>query len=154
MLSTRFASFEVLHCSRPSTRWEADMIGYQLTFYTEQNRRHGHQTICEWLLSQVHKLKIGGATVISATEGVGHAGAHHAAHFISLADQPVQIIMAVTETEAEQLLQIVAAEKVHVFYTRFPIEFGLLGGDDAIPHGSRFDWLRHSLHKKDAPRKP
>lgn len=131
---------------------EAEMNGYQLTFYTEQNRHHGHLTICEWLLSQVKKLGIGGATVISAAEGIGHAGAHHAAHFVSLADQPIQIIMAVTDTEAEQLLQIVIAEKVHVFYTKFPIEFGLLGGDDTGRHGARFDWLLHPLSRgKSAP---
>ncbi len=26
------------------------MKGYQLTFFTEQNRRHGHTPIGEWLL--------------------------------------------------------------------------------------------------------
>jgi len=123
------------------------MNGYQVTFYTEQNRRHGHQTVCEWLLSQVRALGIGGATVISAAEGVGHAGAHHAAHFIALADQPIQIIMAVTETEAQQLLQVVAAEKVHVFYTKCPVEFGLLGNGDAAPHPKRFDW-HHPLSRR------
>ena len=84
------------------------MNGYQITFYTEQNRRHGHLSMCEWLLSQVHELGIRGATVISAAEGVGHAGAHHAAHFIALADQPIQIIMAVTDEEAEQLRRAVS----------------------------------------------
>jgi PII-like signaling protein len=128
------------------------MTGYQVTFYTEQNRRHGHLTVCEWLLSQVRDLGIGGATVISAEQGIGHAGAHHAAHFISLADQPVQIIMAVTEAQAEQLLQIVAAEKVHAFYTKFPIEFGLLGEDDAPVHGKRFDWLHQALSKSKPAR--
>ncbi len=123
------------------------MNGYQVTFYTEQNQRHGHQSVCEWLLSQVRELGIGGATVISAAEGVGHAGAHHAAHFFALTDQPLQIIMAVTEAEAEQLLHIVSAEKVHIFYTKFPIEFGLLGEDDAPAHPRRFDW-HHPLSKR------
>jgi PII-like signaling protein len=71
------------------------MNGYQLTFYTEQNRRHGHRTVCEWLLHEVRELGIGGATVINCAEGIGHAGAHHAAHALRLADQPVQIILAV-----------------------------------------------------------
>ena len=34
------------------------MNGYQLTFYTEQNRKHGHQTVCEWLLHEVRQLGI------------------------------------------------------------------------------------------------
>jgi PII-like signaling protein len=108
------------------------MNGYQLTFYTEQNRKHGHQTVCEWLLHEVRQLGIVGATVINCAEGIGHAGSHHAAHMLRLDDQPVQIILAVTETEAGQLLARVRAENVHVFYMRFPVEFGVIG-DDA-PH--------------------
>jgi PII-like signaling protein len=105
------------------------MNGYQLTFYTEQNRKHGHQTICEWLLHEVRQIGIHGATVINCAEGIGHAGAHHAAHMLKLADQPLQIILAVTEDEAERILDVVRAENVHVFYTRLPIEFGVIGDD-------------------------
>lgn len=108
------------------------MNGYQLTFYTEQNRRHGHRTVCDWLLHEVRELGIHGATVISCAEGTGHAGAHHAAHLFKLADQPMQIILAVTEEESERLMEIVRAENVHVFFTRFPIEYGVIGGD--LPH--------------------
>ncbi len=121
------------------------MNGYQLTFYTEQNRRHGHQTVCEWLLHKVRELGIHGATVISAAEGIGHAGASHAAHMLSLADQPVQIILALTEEEAEQILKVVRAENVHVFYTRFPIEFGVLG-DDAPQKPKHFSLFGRSAH--------
>jgi PII-like signaling protein len=106
------------------------MNGYQLTFYSEQNKRHGHRTVCEWLLDKVRELGIGGASVINCAEGIGHAGAHHAAHALKLADQPVQIILAVTEEEAERLLALVRAENVHVFYVRTPIEFGVIGEDD------------------------
>jgi PII-like signaling protein len=106
------------------------MNGFQLTFYTEHNRRHGHRTVCDWLLHEVKTLGIHGATVISASEGVGHAGARHAAHMLRLTDQPVQIIVAVTNEEAERLLDAVRAERVHLFYTKIPVEFGLLGADD------------------------
>lgn len=110
------------------------MNGYQLTFYTEHSRKHGHQTVCEWLLHEVRRLGISGASVINCAEGIGHAGSRHAAHMLKLDDQPVQIILAVTETEAEQLLEHVRAENVHVFYVRFPIEFGMIGDD--VPHKS------------------
>ena len=106
------------------------MNGFLLTFYTEQNKRHGHRTICEWLLHEVKELGIHGATVISGSEGVGHAGVHHAAHILKLTDQPVQIILTVTDDEARRLLDLVKAEHVHVFYTRATIEYGLLGEDD------------------------
>jgi PII-like signaling protein len=111
------------------------MNGYQLTFYTEQNKRHGHQTVCEWLLHEVRSLGIHGATVINCAEGIGHAGARHAAHILRLTDQPQQIILAVTEEEAERLLERVRAERVHIFYMRSPVEFGVIG-EDALPKAS------------------
>jgi PII-like signaling protein len=103
------------------------MHGSQLTFYTEQNRRHGHQSVCEWLLAQARELGIHGVTVVPCAEGVGHAGAHHAAHRLRLADQPLQIVMAVTDDEAERVLAAVTRANVQVFYVRSPVEFGLIG---------------------------
>lgn len=105
------------------------MNGYQLTFYTEKNRKHGHQTVCDWLLQKIRELGICGATVINCAEGIGHAGARHAAHVLNLTDQPLQIILAVTEEEAERLLEIVRTEGVHVFYVRYQVEFGMIAGD-------------------------
>lgn len=121
------------------------MNGYQLTFYTAHNRRHGHMSVSDWLLHEVRQLGIGGATVISASEGIGHAGARHAAHALNLTDQPVQVIVAVTDEEAQRLLDVIVAEHVHVFYTRFPIEFGVLG--EAEPHEKRkFSLFGHKPH--------
>jgi PII-like signaling protein len=117
---------------RCAGRWT--MNGYQLTFYTEQNKRHGHQTVCEWLLHEVRVLGIHGATVINCAEGIGHAGAHHAAHMLRLADQPQQIVLAVTEDEAERLMTRVREERIHIFYMRVPIEFGVLG--EGLPASS------------------
>lgn len=121
------------------------MNGYQLTFYTEQNRRHGHQTVCEWLLQEARQRGIQGVTVISCAEGTGHGGVHHAAHVLKLADQPLQIILAVTEDEAERMLEAVRTAQVHVFYTRTPIEFGPLGPDSpAQPHKPFARFGRHA----------
>jgi len=39
--------------------------------------------------------------VIDCAQGTGHAGAHHEAHLLWAADQPVQVILAVTDDEAE-----------------------------------------------------
>jgi len=103
------------------------MNGYQLTFYTERNRRHGHQTVCDWLLAEASRLGVKGATVIDCAEGSGHTGAHHAPHGLRVADQPVQIVLAVTADEAGRLLTLVQVEGVHVFYTKIPVEFGVIG---------------------------
>ncbi|MGH8782320.1 DUF190 domain-containing protein [Paraburkholderia sp.] len=107
------------------------MNGYQLTFYTEQNRRHGHHTVVEWLLAEASSADIHGATVVAAAEGVGHAGARHAARFFDLADQPVQVIFAVTEAESERLFDAIQRAGIRLFYTRCPVEFGTLGEPSA-----------------------
>lgn len=103
------------------------MNGYQLTFYTERNRRHGHQAVCDWLLAEARRLGVKGATVIDCAEGSGHAGAHHAPHGLRTCDQPVQIVLALTADEAGRLLALVQVEGVHVFYTKIPVEFGVIG---------------------------
>jgi len=38
------------------------MQGYQLTFFTEQNRKHGHQSICDWLLKFAEQHGASGGT--------------------------------------------------------------------------------------------
>ncbi|WP_321924584.1 DUF190 domain-containing protein [Paraburkholderia guartelaensis] len=122
------------------------MNGYQLTFYTEHNRRHDHRTVCEWLLHEANRLGIHGVSVINCAEGTGHAGAHHGAHLLNLADQPVQIILAVTEDEAQRMLEAVEAEHVHVFYTRTPIEFGVLGGEEPQKEKKHLSIFGHNPH--------
>lgn len=97
------------------------MNGYPLTFYTEQNRRH------EWLLAQASSAGIHGATVVATAESVGHTGVHHAARFFELADQPVQIIFAVTEAESERIFDTIRHAGVRLFYTRCAVESGTLG---------------------------
>ena len=122
------------------------MNGYQLTFYTEQNRHHGHHSVTEWLLHEAKQLGIHGATVINCAEGTGHAGAHHAAHMLNLGDQPVQVILAVTEDEADRMLDAIKAEHVHVFFTRSPIEFGLLGDDGTDAARKHFSFFGRRAH--------
>ena len=125
------------------------MNGYQLTFYAGQNKRVGHLSICEWLLHESKRLGIHGATVISAAEGVGHAGTHHAAHLLRLTDQPLQIILAVTEEEAEKVLETVRQHNVHVFYTRTPIEFGVIGDDSPTDKAKHFSLFHHHQNNGD-----
>lgn len=106
------------------------MQGCLVTFFTQQNHKHGHQTVGDWIMSEVRQLGIRGATMITGSEGINHLGKLHAARFFELAEQPIEIVMAVTDEEAERLLSIVRENKVHVFYTKCPIEFEMLGEDD------------------------
>ena len=100
------------------------MQGFQLTFYTAQNRHHEQRPIHEWLLDEARKLGIKGATIISASEGYGHDGILHAAHFFELADQPVQVIMLVQSSEADQLFALIKQHGLSLFYVKTPVEYG------------------------------
>jgi hypothetical protein len=46
-----------------------------------------------------------------------------------LADQPLEVTMAVSAEEAVRLMTRLKQEKVHVFYVKAPIEFGVVGED-------------------------
>lgn len=103
------------------------MQGYQLTFFTNQDRKHGHSPLGEWLVQEARKLGVGGATLIAGSEGFGHGHKLHSAHFFELADQPLEVTMALSEADAEQLFQRLHEEKLNVFYVKTPIEFGMTG---------------------------
>ena len=103
------------------------MKGYQVSFITVQNHRHRGKPIAEWLVQVARELGLRGATVIPAAEGFGQHGRLHSAHFFELADQPVEVVMAVTEEESQKLFARLEAEKVHLFYVKAPVEFGVLG---------------------------
>jgi PII-like signaling protein len=105
------------------------MQGYQLTFFTHQDVTHHHRPLAEWLLEEAKRIGIGGATLIQAAEGYGHHGRIHSAHFFELADQPVEVTMAVSEEEAGQLFERLQQEDVQVFYVKSPIEYGTTGKD-------------------------
>jgi len=103
------------------------MKGYQVSFVTLQNHRHRGKPIAEWLVQVARELGLRGATVIPASEGFGQHGRLHSAHFFELADQPVEVVMAVTEEESQKLFARLEAENVHLFYVKAPVEFGVLG---------------------------
>jgi len=47
------------------------MLGFQLTFFTQQDRRHHGVSLGQWLLEVAQGLGINGATLITAAEGFG-----------------------------------------------------------------------------------
>ena len=106
------------------------MQGFQLTFFTQQDHKHRGKPLAHWLVEEARAIGIGGATLVPATEGFGHHRRMHSAHFIELTDQPVEVIMAVTAEEATLLFEKLQAEKIKVFYTKMPIEFGTTGEED------------------------
>jgi len=105
--------------------------GFQLTFFTQQDHRHRGKTLAHWLVEEARALGIGGATLITASEGFGRHRRIHSAHFIELADSPVEVVMAMSVEEAVLLFARLESEKVELFYIKTPIEFGMTGREEA-----------------------
>ncbi len=103
------------------------MDGYQITFFTQQDKRHDGKPLADWLVHLAKELDLRGATLIPAGEGFGHRGRLHSAHFFELSDQPVEVVMAVTAEEAKRLFARLEDEGVHLFYVKTAVEFGTIG---------------------------
>ena len=103
------------------------MNGYQLTFFTQQDRKHGSHSLAHWLLEEARRIGIRGATLIAGAEGFGHDRKIRSAHFFELTDQPIEVTMAVSSTDADRLFARLKEEGVNIFYVKAPIEFGLTG---------------------------
>jgi PII-like signaling protein len=103
------------------------MRGYQLTFFTEQNRNYGHQPICDWLLKFAEEHGASGGTLVPGAQGFDHAGRFHSAGFFELADQPVAVTVSVDEQAYQRLMKALAEEDVNLGYVKVPVEFGRVG---------------------------
>jgi len=103
------------------------MIGFQVTFFTVEGRRHGHQSLAHWLLETAKAQGIRGATLSAGTEGIGSHGRLHSAHFFELADRPVEVTMALDAAQCERLFALLEREQVDLFYVKTPAEFGVVG---------------------------
>jgi PII-like signaling protein len=103
------------------------MRGYQITVITEQNRRIENKQAVDWLLHLAKELGISGATVFTGAESYGADGRRHSARFFELTDQPLEIMMAVTEEQADRLFERINAMDTRLFYMKAPVEFGQLG---------------------------
>lgn len=103
------------------------MHGYQLTFYTQQDRKHAGLPMSEWLVQEARRMGIGGATVIAAQEGFGHSHRLHSARFFELADQPVEITMALSGVDVDRLFARLREVDLDLFYVKSAIEFGSTG---------------------------
>ncbi|HTY49115.1 MAG TPA: DUF190 domain-containing protein [Steroidobacteraceae bacterium] len=103
------------------------MDGFQITFFTQQDRRHHGKPIGEWLMEVARELGMHGATLLTAAEGFGRSGRVHSAHFFELTDQPLEFVTIVTADEAERLFERLRSEQVSLFYVKTPVQFGTLG---------------------------
>lgn len=104
------------------------MKGSQLTLYAaNQSHRKLHKTVVEWVLDEVARAGIHGATVTGISEGIDAHGKYHAARFFELVDQPVAVMIAAPDAQVDALLGSLRSGGVRLFYTRCPVEFEVLG---------------------------
>jgi PII-like signaling protein len=106
------------------------MRGYQITFFTQQDRRQEGRPLADWLVETARALGVRGATALAGAEGFGHSRRIHSARFFELADQPVEVTMIASVEETERLFAHLRQHGVHVFYARTPVEFGTIGENE------------------------
>ncbi|MFT3814663.1 MAG: DUF190 domain-containing protein [Acidovorax sp.] len=104
------------------------MQGVYLKFFVQENSRHRGILTYEWLLEQAKAIGIHGGTAFRAIAGYGRHGQLHEDHFFELAgDLPVEVGFALTEADAQRLLDHLAQEQLTLFYLKAPVEIGVLG---------------------------
>lgn len=106
------------------------MQGSLLRFYVHEYQRIHQRLVWEWLLRQADRLSIHGGVALRTMAGCGRRHALREQHFIEPAGSfTVQVDFIVTDEEADQLLELVRAEKVRVFFARIPAQFGILNAE-------------------------
>jgi PII-like signaling protein len=110
------------------------MQGSFLRFYVHEGQRHHRRLVWEWLLEQANQLGIRGGSAFRAMAGFGRHHVVHEAHFFELAGSlTVEVEFIITDEEARQLLDLLQAEKIRLFYAHIPARFGVINPDAADP---------------------
>ncbi|HET9643356.1 MAG TPA: DUF190 domain-containing protein [Burkholderiaceae bacterium] len=101
-----------------------------LRFYVHQPRRHGQDLLFEWLLARAKEMGIHGGSAFLAVAGYGRHGIIHEQRFFELPEVlPVMVEFIVRPDEADRLIELVRAEKIHTFCTRTPTDTILIDGE-------------------------
>jgi len=103
------------------------MQGFQITFFTRLDQKHGNDMLSEWLMFSARDLGINGATIFAASEGFGRDKKIHSGHFFELGDQPQEIVITASEEQITKLFNLIKAEKINIPYIKTPVEFGTTG---------------------------
>jgi len=77
-----------------------------------------HKQAMEWLLQLAKELGISGCTVFSASRALAQMCRRDSARFFELADQPMEMVMAVTEEQANRLFEESRRMDTKIFYIK------------------------------------
>lgn len=104
------------------------MQGFFLKIYAGENQKHGGVMLSEWLLEQAKKMGIQGGSAFRAVAGFGRHGMMHEETFFELAGNlPVEVGFVVSEEQCQQLLALLKAENLKLFYVKVAAEYGVAG---------------------------
>lgn len=108
------------------------MQGFQVTFFFTEDRTHNGKAMTPWLLDLAAGLGISGATASASTEGFGRHHHLHSRRFFEQTDHPLELTMAVSALEVQQLFECLRMEKIELFYVISAVEFGTTGSEEDI----------------------
>ena len=104
------------------------MADVYLKFYVGESQKYHGVLLHEWLLEQAIKMKIPGGSAFRAIAGYGRHAAIHEESFFELAGNvPVEVGFAVSEADAQRLLDMAKSENLKLFYVKVPAEHGITG---------------------------
>ncbi|MFZ1904095.1 MAG: DUF190 domain-containing protein [Steroidobacteraceae bacterium] len=110
------------------------MQGSFLRFYVHEDHRLHGRLVWEWLLEQANRLGVPGGSAFRAMAGFGRHHVLHESRFFELAGTlTVEVEFIVSDEQAHQLLELVKAEKIRLFYACVPALFGVLNPDSGDP---------------------
>ncbi|MBL8251330.1 MAG: DUF190 domain-containing protein [Candidatus Competibacter sp.] len=105
------------------------MKGTYLKFYVHEHRRHRGILLYEWLLEHAKQSGIHGGSAFRAIAGFGQHGILHEEHFFELAGNlTVEVVFAISEQDADRLLESIERERLRIFYVRMPVDYGVTRG--------------------------
>src|SRR3989442_10968733 len=106
------------------------MHGSLLRFYVHENQRCHGRLFWEWLLEQANQLGIRGGSAFRAMAGFGRRHQLHEDHFFELAGAlTVEGEVILSDTQAQQLIELVQNEKERLFYAQGPARFRVIKAD-------------------------
>jgi uncharacterized protein len=105
----------------------ANMKGFQLEFFTQQDSFHGNKHLSDWLVELARRQGIYSAMVFTSSSGFEEGRRFQAAHMFDLIDHPVQVTMILSEAQCDNLFNLLQGENLHLFYVKLPVEYGRVG---------------------------
>jgi PII-like signaling protein len=103
-----------------------------LRIFVGENERHHGDLAYEWILERAKALGIHGGSAFRAIAGFGRHGSLRAEGFFEIAaNLPVQVEFIVGEEQAQQLLNLLRAEKLSLPYTLSAVQFGFTAAASA-----------------------